>query len=74
MANPTTSSGHARTLKKGIAKAVRSFLGFMQYFSRFIPRFSDMASHLYDQTKDELGLTAAPELGRVWLHACLVLL
>jgi hypothetical protein len=53
LANPTTSSGHARMLKKGIAKTACSFLSFMQYFSRFIPRVSDMASNLYDQTKDE---------------------
>jgi hypothetical protein len=33
----------------------------MQYFSRFIPRFGDLASILYDQTKDD-----APP----WTEAC----
>ena len=52
LAAATTSTAHATVLRKHIAKQVRSFLGFMQYFSRFVPRFSDTAAVLYDVTKD----------------------
>lgn len=47
-----TSRQHAVVLRKRIVAAVRSFVGFMQYFSRFIPRFSHLAALLHDQTKD----------------------
>ena len=47
-----TSSRHAQVLRSRIVKQTRSFLGFMQYFSRFIPRFSTMAAVLFDQVKD----------------------
>jgi hypothetical protein len=46
------SSQLKRSLQKQITKQVRSFLGFMQYFSRFLPRFADVAAPLYDLTKD----------------------
>ena len=35
-----TTTPQLAQLKKQIAHATRKFLGFMQYFGRFIPRFS----------------------------------
>ena len=69
---PSTSLQHARSLTKRIAKATRSFLGFMQYFSRFIPRFSTLASCLYDVTKDtpDEWTSACTESWNI-LRACL---
>ena len=48
-----TSNARRNALKKQIAHATRRFLGFMQYFGRFIPRFSYLAACLYDCTRDE---------------------
>ena len=49
------------SLRKQIQHECRRFLGFMNYFNRFIPRYSAMAAPLTDQTKDE-----AP----VWTDEC----
>jgi hypothetical protein len=42
-----------KSLRKQIQHECRRFLGFMNYFNRFIPRYSDLAAPLSDQTKDE---------------------
>jgi RNase H-like domain found in reverse transcriptase/Reverse transcriptase (RNA-dependent DNA polymerase)/Integrase zinc binding domain/gag-polyprotein putative aspartyl protease len=42
-----------KSLRKQIQHECRRFLGFMNYFSRFIPRYSDVAAPLSDQTKDD---------------------
>jgi hypothetical protein len=69
LANLTTCTGRARTLKKGITQSVRSFLGFMQYFSPFIGLVTwQVVSTTKRRTNMTLGLTTAPELGRIWLH------
>jgi hypothetical protein len=52
LADPNTTERHAKVLRKRITKQTRSFLGFMQYFSRFIPRYSALAAVLFDQLKD----------------------
>jgi hypothetical protein len=52
LADPNTTERHAKVLRKRIATQTRSFLGFMQYFSRFIPRYSALVSVLFDQLKD----------------------
>ncbi len=44
---------------KAITAAVRSFLGFMTFFARFIPRFAVVAAPLYEQTKDDPPLWSA---------------
>jgi hypothetical protein len=52
LADPNTTERHAKVLRKRITKQTRSFMGFMQYFSRFIPRYSALAAVLFDQLKD----------------------
>lgn len=47
------SEARIRRLRTAICKAARQFLGFMNYFARFIPRFADLAGCLYDQIKDD---------------------
>ena len=47
--------------KKQIVHHCRRFLGFMNYFNRFIPKFSELAASLHDQTRDD-----AP----VWTQKC----
>ena len=59
----TTTAARKLAIRKAVVKQTRQFLGFMQYFARFIPRFSFMAAPLYDQTKD-----AAPD----WTEDCTV--
>jgi hypothetical protein len=51
-----------------------SFLGFMRYFGRFIPRFSGMPRHLYDLTRmiRHHGLTIVLEHRRILLYVYLV--
>lgn len=39
--------------KKRVVHECRRYLGFMNYFNRFIPRYSDQAAVLHDQTKDD---------------------
>ena len=48
-----TTTARLAALKKQIAHATHKILGFMQYFGRFITRFSYMAAPLYDCTKDD---------------------
>ena len=52
LSQPTTSAAEVKVLHRRIAKCTQSFLGFMQYFNRFIPRFSETAAVLFDVTKD----------------------
>jgi RNase H-like domain found in reverse transcriptase/Reverse transcriptase (RNA-dependent DNA polymerase)/Integrase zinc binding domain/gag-polyprotein putative aspartyl protease len=47
-----TTELHKKSLQKQVQHECRRFLGFMNYFSRFIPRYSDVAVPLTDQTKD----------------------
>ena len=44
------------SLKKQIQHECRRFLGFMNYFHRFIPRYSEVTAPLTDQTKDDAPL------------------
>ena len=53
------TSGQKMSNKRKIVKECRRYLGFMNYFNRFIPRYSELAAPLHDQTKDE-----APEWDR----------
>ena len=39
-------------IKKQIAQECRRFLGFMNYFRRFIPRFAEVAVELHNQTSN----------------------
>ena len=55
------TDAQGKRVQQAIAKSTRSFLGFMNYFARFIPKYADMAACLYDQTQDD-----AP----VWTSAC----
>jgi hypothetical protein len=48
-----TSSLNKGSLRKQVQHECRRFLGFMNYFSRFIPRYSEVAAPLTDQTKDD---------------------
>lgn len=57
-----SSSATAKTAyRKQIVNHCRRYMGFMNYFSRFIPKFSELAACLHDQTKDN----AAP-----WSEKC----
>jgi hypothetical protein len=69
LSDPTISNAHIATLHKTIAKRVRSFLGFMQYFNRFIPRFSETAAVLYDCTKAE-PVPWTPRCTQAWRTLC----
>ena len=42
-----------KAIRKEIVHQCRRFLGFMNYFSRFIPKYADMASILHEQTSDD---------------------
>ena len=57
----TCSVAQRVALRTKIANVCRKFLGFMNYFNRFIPRYSDMAAVLHEQTSDN-----APH----WTTAC----
>ncbi len=46
------SPADRRAAPQALASAVRSFLGFMTFFNRFIPRFASVAAPLYEQTRD----------------------
>ena len=50
-----------KTHRETIVVMCRRFLGFMNYFSRFLPRYASLASVLHDQTSDK-----APP----WSSAC----
>ena len=41
------------TIRKRTVHEVRRFLGFMNYFSRFIPRYAELAGPLHAQTSDK---------------------
>jgi len=47
----TTSQRRAVSQKK-LVQECRRYVGFMNYFARFIPRYSALAACLQDQTKD----------------------
>jgi hypothetical protein len=52
-ASPTILEQAQKSHRKQLIKKVRRFLGFIQYFGHFIPRFRNLASIIYDQTKDD---------------------
>ena len=58
--------------KKKLVKECRSFLGFMNYFNRFIPRYSETAACLHDQTKDESPPWTS-DCTAAWQAMCLAL-
>ena len=60
LADSNTSPKEATVYKNQIATECRRFLGFMNYFNRFIPRFSDIAVVLHEQTKKEAPPWSAP--------------
>jgi hypothetical protein len=47
-----TTSQQRAVSKKKLVQECRRYVGFMNYFARFIPRYSALASCLQDQTKD----------------------
>ena len=65
------SSVHKAT-KRAIVKECRRFIGFMNYFNRFIPRFSALAAPLTDQTKDDAPPWRA-ECTTSWIAMCTAL-
>ena len=72
LSDVTASAARIRSSQLRITKAARSFMGFMQYFSRFIPRFSELAAPLYDLTRDPPASWSA-ECAKNWqtLKSCL---
>lgn len=61
LADPTSDAVMQSAARKRIVHECRRFLGFMNYFNRFIPKYSDQAAVLHDQTRDD-----AP----AWSEAC----
>ena len=53
IADNNTTPKQVTVYRNQVATECRRFLGFMNYFSRFIPRFSDIAVVLHEQTKKE---------------------
>ena len=53
-----TNSKEATVHRNQIATECRRFLGSMNYFSMFIPRFSDVAFVLHGQTKKEAPVSS----------------
>ena len=49
---PDCSKSAATSYRKSIVHECRRFLGFMNYFNRYIPRYSELAGCLHEQTKD----------------------
>jgi hypothetical protein len=47
-----TTSQQRAVSKKKLVQECRRYVGFMNYFARFIPRYSALASCVQDQTKD----------------------
>jgi RNase H-like domain found in reverse transcriptase/Reverse transcriptase (RNA-dependent DNA polymerase)/Integrase zinc binding domain/gag-polyprotein putative aspartyl protease len=60
-AQAADSQKEATQLQEQIATQCRRFLGFMNYFNRFIPRYSDMACDLHGHTQKNPP---------VWTQAC----
>ena len=52
LSDPKLNAGVRSSVKKRVVKECRRYIGFMNYFRRFIPRFSSLAAPLHDQTKD----------------------
>ena len=50
-AQPEMSSSEAAAVQQRKIHECRRFLGFMNYFARFIPRYAQLAAPLYEQTK-----------------------
>jgi hypothetical protein len=61
LADPALSKAEATVCRKKVVTECRRFLGFMNYFNRFIPRYSALAASLHEQTQNE-----APE----WTPLC----
>ena len=51
--NPDSTSQAVSSARKRLVTECRRFLGFMNYFSRFIPRYAEMAVDLHRQTSDD---------------------
>ena len=52
-ANDNMSMLERSTIKKRTVHEVRRFLGFMNYFNRFIPKYAEFAGPLHTQTSDK---------------------
>ncbi len=50
LTDPASCARAQNAARKDLVSRVRSFLGFMTYFNRFIPRFAAIAAPLYEQT------------------------
>ena len=66
IADNNTTPKQVTVYRNQVATECRRFLGFMNYFSRFIPRFSYIALVLHEQTKKE----APPWSAHVKLLQC----
>jgi hypothetical protein len=53
LSDDTSSSAQLRTSRQHLVHECRRYLGFMNYFSRFLPRYSSVAACLHDQVKDD---------------------
>jgi hypothetical protein len=62
VADPNATERDAEVLRKRMVKQTRSFLGFMQYVSRFTLMYSALAEVLFDKIKDALS----------WVDECTV--
>jgi hypothetical protein len=69
----SVSSKEATVLKERVATECRRYLGFMNYFNRFIPRYSDLACDLHKHTQKSPP-EWTPECTEAWnkLKACLL--
>ena len=47
------SSTQRKSARKALSQLVRRFIGFMTFFSRFIPRYAQIAYPLYQQMRDD---------------------
>ena len=67
------SQKESTVLKEKIATECRRFLGFMNYFNRFIPRYSDLACDLHKHTQKSPPVWT-PACTEAWnkLKACLL--
>ena len=67
-----TASAQRAVSRKKLVHECRRYVGFMNYFSRFIPRYSALAACLQDQTKDNAP-EWSPQCTSAWnaLRTCL---
>ena len=72
LTDPNISDSLRNATRKTLVKACRRFLGFMNYFNRFIPRYSAIAACLHDQTKDDAPPWSS-ECTAAWQALCTAL-